>query len=245
MSSYRSRSTLLSLVVAIGSASGCGPVILIEPDTSSTTGEERNTSDDTASSDEPASSTSGGSTSASADDEDTGAPDPPPAESTSTGDEPDEPGVPVELGDPSPCLLGGNMLAFDGDPGDYIHPGSDVVVAASWTPETIALDELRLGIDPADDAQGSSWYVWFSTKELRAPLELGLYEDAMRVPFEDPGRPGLSIFGDGRGCNTLQGSFVIHDLVIEGEALITLTATWSQHCEGGRDELRGCIHYSS
>lgn len=241
--SYRPpQSALLAIAVIIGPTSGCGPTIFIESDTGSTTGGDDTPAGDTANSDGATSNASTEPTSSSVEDEDTGLPDPSTTgEDTTTGD---EPGVSVELGDPSPCLLGGNMLVFDGDPGDYIHPGSDVVVAASWAPGSVAHDEIRLEIDPSEAEQGLWWTLWFSSTEVPSLLEPGLYENAMRVPFEDPGRPGLSITGDGRGCNTLQGAFEVHELVLEGDALITLTATWSQHCEGGPDELRGCIHYS-
>lgn len=233
----------LSLLVSL---TGCGPTIFIEPDTGPTTeGDDTSVSDANAESDaDPdavTSSTSGAPDASTTDGDDTGPYDPPTDGGTTTSD---DPGVSVELGDPSPCLLGGNMLVFDGDRGDYIHPGSDVVVTASWEPNTVEPDEIRMTINPTDETQGLWWWLWFSSTEIPAPLEPGLYEDAMRVPFEDPGHPGLDISGDGRGCNQVVGTFEIHELVIDGGSLITLTATWSQYCEGGVDELRGCVHYS-
>jgi hypothetical protein len=79
--------------------------------------------------------------------------------------------------------------------------------------------------------------------QLNKPLDAQVYSDAQRDPFEMPGHPGLSITGDGRGCNTLTGSFQIEDLTMTGATVTSFTATFEQHCEGGGAALRGCVHF--
>ncbi len=63
------------------------------------------------------------------------------------------------------------------------------------------------------------------------------------ILLEDPGHPGLDVSGDGRGCNTLCGSFQIHELEVNGTQLERLAATLEQNCECGTSTLRGCIVY--
>jgi hypothetical protein len=71
-------------------------------------------------------------------------------------------------------------------------------------------------------------------------LEAGrTYDGARRYPFNDAA-PGLSISGDGRGCNELSGTFTVNK--IEFDAAGTLRAfevTFEQHCEHFTPALRG------
>ena len=85
--------------------------------------------------------------------------------------------------------------------------------------------------------------MYFSSEHLGQPLTTQAYEGAERWPFEPPGRPGLSVYGNGRACNTLTGRFQIHTLQTSGGSLVSLLATFEQHCEGGSAMLRGCVHY--
>jgi hypothetical protein len=61
-------------------------------------------------------------------------------------------------------------------------------------------------------------------------------------PFQSPGSPGLSIFGDGRGCNTLTGRFDVRAIEVAptGE-LILFEADFEQHCESNPAALFGRI----
>ena len=65
-------------------------------------------------------------------------------------------------------------------------------------------------------------------------LKVGTYEGATRWPFQAATVPGLSFYGQGRGCNTVTGRFVIHDIAIDHEGRVhRLHVTFRQHCEGG------------
>jgi hypothetical protein len=92
---------------------------------------------------------------------------------------------------------------------------------------------------------GHWWYLDFSTHALNVDLGLGSYE-AMRFPFESPGFAGLSVWGDGRGCNTLLGSFTVLDLAWGAGATVDrFAATFEQRCEGFMAPLTGKISYNS
>jgi hypothetical protein len=155
------------------------------------------------------------------------------------------PGPSVTPGDPSPCLIGGNILVLDGDEGKYVHPGSQILDDADWafTASGDPIDDLQINVT-TDGGMGEYWMVWFSTHNVPAPLAVGEYLDAMRPPFEDPGHPGVDTFGNGMGCNRVSGYFEIHELEIVANTVTLITATWERHCEEGRLALRGCLHWA-
>ena len=73
-----------------------------------------------------------------------------------------------------------------------------------------------------------------------AQLVPGPYEGAVRYPFQGPGQPGLSLSGDGRGCNTLTGRFDVLEATFGPNGFIErFHATFEQHCEGGPAALFG------
>lgn len=150
--------------------------------------------------------------------------------------------APAGVGSDTPCLAGGNVLFFDGDTGDYIHPGTATITNATWQP-TASSTDVRLWVTPSDSQQGLWWDLEFSSAQLGQPLAQQVYQDAQRAPFASPGHPGIDIGGDGRGCNTITGKFQIEDLQLNGSTLSSFTATFEQHCEGGTAALRGCVHY--
>jgi hypothetical protein len=71
-------------------------------------------------------------------------------------------------------------------------------------------------------------------------LRQGFYPGAVRGAGQTAGRPAMDIFGDGRGCNELTGSFDVLDLRIGADGSIErLWLTYEQHCEGGAPALFG------
>ena len=78
-------------------------------------------------------------------------------------------------------------------------------------------------------------------------LEVGfLYEDATRFPFQEDFEPGLSVSGDGRGCNTLTGQFQVIELEYDGSGNpIAFDAVFEQHCEGATPALFGRIRFNA
>ena len=116
-----------------------------------------------------------------------------------------------------------------GSPADYT--GSDVVVSGSQGVATV---------DAGD---------W--TLNLSAPagglLVPGTYVGATRYPFNSDGAPGVSVFGDGRGCNNDYGSFTIYQIASDSTgALSQLNATFTQTCEQTTaPPLVGFIRYNA
>jgi hypothetical protein len=71
-------------------------------------------------------------------------------------------------------------------------------------------------------------------------LQEGIYADAQRAPFRSAGHPGLDIYGEGRGCNTVDGSFEVKDIEVGPAGEVTrLWLRFEQHCEGDQAALFG------
>jgi hypothetical protein len=171
-------------------------------------------------------------------------------------DLPEAPELPTELMEP--CVVTVNKLHMVGDTGDspdYIHPGpftAEGTADWNWTPQLYDssisgyIDVVEVNLESPTLGEGP-WTVDFSSKELSEALSTGMYDDAMRYPFESPGQPGLKISGEGRECTALTGWFYIFDLAIDDSGvtsvLTRLSASFEQHCEGGTPALQGCIHY--
>lgn len=89
------------------------------------------------------------------------------------------------------------------------------------------------------------WYLDFSTHALDEDLVPGTY-NASRFPFEPSDSAGLSVTGNGRGSNTLTGTFTILDLVFGSNGSIErFAATFEQHSEGATPALLGRISIHS
>jgi len=146
------------------------------------------------------------------------------------------------VGSPEPCLVGGNVMFFDGN--DYIYNGTMTVTQGMFAP-TGDTDTVEISVIPFLTTQGTNWAVRFSSAQLNVPLTPGVYENAVRLSGSANGHAGLEVIGDGRGCNTIAGRFQIEDYTITADTVSSLTATFEQHCEGGAPVLNGCIHYEA
>jgi hypothetical protein len=74
----------------------------------------------------------------------------------------------------------------------------------------------------------------------------GVYEGAVRFPFQAAGQAGLSVYGDGRGCNTLTGRFEVLEATYGPTGdVISFAASFEQHCEGMAPALFGTILFNT
>jgi hypothetical protein len=139
-------------------------------------------------------------------------------------------------------------MSFSGDPGDFIAGGG------SFSYSTSANDFLTV-FGSADDhvvtidvsgANGDNWNLDLAAPSGQALTAGTTYANAIRYPFQAPTAPGLSLFGNGRGCNTVTGSFAVQNAVFGPNGYVqTLDATFEQHCEGGIPAARGEVHIAN
>lgn len=80
-------------------------------------------------------------------------------------------------------------------------------------------------------------------------LDVGLYDNATRFPFNSPTRPGLSVSGNGRGNNTLGGWFYVWEVIYgTGNDITSFAADFRQYDESPSMEgpsLYGSLRFNS
>lgn len=137
------------------------------------------------------------------------------------------------------------LIFLDSRPGDYIGQGIQrTFVPADGTFTASRNGDGGVSIGFAGGALGT-WHLDFATPSSMT-FAPGTYENATRFPFQSSTVPGLSVYGAGRGCNTLTGRFV----VLEAEFgptgnVLAFAADFEQHCEGGNSALFGAVRYNS
>jgi hypothetical protein len=138
------------------------------------------------------------------------------------------------------------VLILNSQPGDYIGGG----IKQTFTPADGAFTVSTTyngGVQVSFQTPNFSswWYLDFGPPSGQT-LSVGEYERAQRFAFHSPTRPGLDVFGDGRGCNTLTGRFLVSDITFAPNGNIqTLAVDFEQHCEGGAPALYGSVRYNS
>jgi len=131
----------------------------------------------------------------------------------------------------------GNYVYLQSDPGDYVGAGQ----TATYTPLNSFINMTALGGRATVSVDG--WLGDFQAMSSLAQLQPGSYGDLRRYPFHNPVKGGLSWFGQGRGCNTLKGWFVVDQVTYSAGALTSLELRFEQHCEGAGAALRGAIRW--
>ncbi|HEV7223314.1 MAG TPA: hypothetical protein VGN42_11480, partial [Pirellulales bacterium] len=139
-------------------------------------------------------------------------------------------------------------LDMHSQPGDYIGAGA----AYHLTPATGAFgvssrsaNDSQITFNYQEPNLGQWWYVEFAAPN-GTTLVPGVYEGAARAAFHPPNQPGLDVSGDGRGSNTLTGSFTITEAVYDASGnVLRFDATFVQHSEGAAAALTGEIKYNA
>lgn len=135
----------------------------------------------------------------------------------------------------------GNYVYLESDSGDYIGQGQTEIFsqANAILTATESAGELTIGV-MGDRSYGGRFRVMTPLTQM----EPGYYADAQRAG-ENPTAPGLIFFGDGRGCNSVDGWFVIDNIAFLDGALTAVDLRFEQHCDNLTPALRGRIHWRS
>ena len=128
---------------------------------------------------------------------------------------------------------------YQSDAGDYVGQGATALY--QHPSQSVTYASANSG---SVTVSAGGWTVAFSGPG-GAPLNPGAYESAARGSFA--GRsPGLQFGGNGRGCNTITGRFVVHEHTRDVfGTLISFAANFEQHCEGGGPASWGEVRVSS
>ena len=136
----------------------------------------------------------------------------------------------------------GNYIYLQSDSGDYIGAGRTATYTQANTTLTMTASSGRLSVGVSGN---DNWTGDFQAMNTLTQLQPGYYPGLQRYPFHNPALGGLSWYGNGRGCNTLKGWFVVDSVSYTGGALASIDLRFEQHCEGGANALRGQIHWIS
>jgi hypothetical protein len=80
----------------------------------------------------------------------------------------------------------------------------------------------------------------------RGHLQVGLYTNATRFPFNNGSTPGLNFSGNGRGDNTLTGSFNVRAVAYTNDTLLSAAIDFVQYDEGDvNQKSTGYARYNS
>ena len=144
--------------------------------------------------------------------------------------------------------LGGtpvSRLSMVSDPGDFTGAGLtyDYTTPSATFSPSVNFDR---GVELDVKTMSDFWSLNFAAAD-KTPLTPGYYANAMRFPFQDAGRPGLDVSGNGRGSNTETGFFNVAqaDLTPDGQGVRSFAASFEQHGDGAAPALRGTIQYNT
>jgi len=136
----------------------------------------------------------------------------------------------------------GNYVYLQSDSGDYIGLGQTYTYTQATASVSVTANSGRLTVNINGNQQ---WSGDFQAMNTLTQLQPGYYSGLQRYPFHDPALGGLNWSGAGRGCNTLQGWFVIDSVTYVGGALTAIDLRFEQHCEGGVAALHGAVHWTA
>ena len=140
------------------------------------------------------------------------------------------------------------VFQFVSAPGDYIGQGQTVVLdsaQATFVPRNTG-NVGYVAID-VSNFPANGWNLGFSTA-TGSPLTIGSYADATGPPFQNGVTPGMSVEGDGRGCDRYFGHFDILDIAYDPVtgALSRFAANFFQRCQTPTAPvLVGAIRFNS
>ncbi|MGZ5039946.1 MAG: hypothetical protein ACXWBQ_04315 [Usitatibacter sp.] len=135
------------------------------------------------------------------------------------------------------------------EPGDFIGAGQNKTFTRAdglfYTQSNTALPGAQVMLQNIFGTPYEFWLLNFAPAPGQ-PFGPGTYENAERYPFMSPGHPGLSVAGEGRGCNTSTGRFTVYEVEYGPLNILTkFAADFEQHCGGGFPALFGAVRYNS
>lgn len=144
-----------------------------------------------------------------------------------------------------PVDVGTTSLTMTSQAGDYIGAGKTYNFTGANSVIWLASGSLS-GLSARLTASDGQWWDVDMYPASGEVLAVGKYPNATRYPFNGSGN-GLNVDGDGRGCNTLTGSFTVKQVAFSAvdNSLQHFDGTFVQHCEGQTPALTGELKYES
>jgi hypothetical protein len=143
------------------------------------------------------------------------------------------------LGAKPPALV---SVTLQSEPGDYIGAGGNYSYTKADAVISVSYDRGVISISVAGD---EDWSGSFQVPGSPDRLRNGSYTGLVRYPFNDPAKGGLAWSGEGRGCNSLVGSFSVDKVVYAAGLLKSVELSFEQYCDGAAAPLRGQVHWTT
>lgn len=142
--------------------------------------------------------------------------------------------------------LGETSFYFSG-PNSYVSGGETELITTNNG--TIEFDTNNYtydhGLHLLLTTTAGEWWSFDASTIDGSELQVGLYTNATRFPFNNGNSPGLDFSGCGRGDNTLTGWFKVESVVYSNSVLISAAVDFVQYDEGIlSEETTGTVHYN-
>ncbi len=140
----------------------------------------------------------------------------------------------------------GTLLFLNSQPGDDIGQSeARLITPADGTFTASSNFDNGVNVSFSGNTAGDFWFTDFAAP-MNATLVPGAYEGATLWPYQSAIGPGLSVYGDGRGCNVLSGRFVVLEATYDANGKVqSFAADFEQHCENAVPALFGSVRYQA
>jgi hypothetical protein len=140
----------------------------------------------------------------------------------------------------SAIAAGSSSAVMYSEPGDYIGLGIPRFYNTTNASFAITGNPNYLTVSVDTGVFGGDYFNFVFAAPDNEALAPGIYEGAMRAPFRDPGRPGIDIYGSGRGCNMIRGWFEVKDIAFGPTGVPErLWIVYEQICDNRPERLFG------
>lgn len=127
-------------------------------------------------------------------------------------------------------------VLLESDDGDFVGHGQTQTYSSV----------MATGDQTSVDIEFSPFRATFAAPRGETLATNNQFPGATRYPFQSPKNAGLSVFGDGRGCNQLTGWFEVRESLFSSEGKIArLAIDFKQNCDGSSAALYGAIRVNS
>ncbi len=138
----------------------------------------------------------------------------------------------------------GSFLYLSSTPGDYIGGGQTKLFTSTDSTFTVSSSGNAVHFQVVQGSYVEWWQGDFAGIYTQSQLATGVYVNVERYPFNNPATGGLDVGGDGRGCNTLLGSFAVDQIGYDSAGLSFIQARFVQDCEVTGPPLYGMFVWS-
>ncbi len=139
---------------------------------------------------------------------------------------------------------GPTYVTMVSQPGDFVGQGQSYIFGGTITAQVRTGGVYTNAVEIDITYNSQFWTLDFAAPNY-AQLLPGTYANATRWPFQAAGVPGLDVSGDGRGSNTLTGSFTVNQAVYGPSGnIVSFVASFVQYGDGSKASLSGNVYFN-